>query len=162
MGKPKWIPSAKIRNYLIEKRNKRSKNGRNKIDPNRIIPCFFVPETAKPNFEFLPNCEQLISLAYYTPPKNPDSAKVFRSNFQAGIYTAIKHLQTEWGFNIVAVKLPDDKRVHYGFTKKRELQLNSLLRAESARDAKIKRVTQIKNIIDPKLLERDIKLLCQN
>lgn len=159
MSKPKWMPNAKIKNYLIPKSNNRhSKNGTRKVDPNRVIPCFFIPETGKPNFEFLPNAEQLVTLAYYTFPKNPDSLKVFLRNFQSnGINIAIKHLQNEWGFNIVAVKLPIDKRVHYGFTRKLELQLNSLIRKETARNALIARTQQIEAITDPRALKLESK-----
>jgi hypothetical protein len=144
-------PNAKIKTYLINKKSKKSKNGHRKIDPNRIIPCFFL-ETGKPNFEFLPNCEQLVPLAHYSWPRNPDTAKIFRGNFQKGIFDAIIHLQNEWGFNIVAVRFLEDKRVHYGFTRKLELQLNSLVRKEKARDASITRAKQVEALTDPRAL----------
>jgi hypothetical protein len=145
-------PNAKIKTYLINKKNKKTKSGHRRIDPNRIIPCFFL-ETGKPNFEFLPNCEQLVQLAHYSWPRNSDTARVFRGNFQTGILQAIIHLQNEWGFNIVAVKFLEDKRVHYGFTRKLELQLNSLVRKEKSRDALIKRAQQVEAITDPKALK---------
>lgn len=139
--------------YLIPQGTRGRKRGRCKINPNRIIPIFFDSNTWKPNWEFLPNCEQIIALAGYKLPSHHDSSIVFKAYARTLTNQISNWLRNEYGFNFLSIKMEEDKRVHYGFSRKMEHQKNNLIRAENRMISAIRMAESKEALTDSRVLQ---------
>ena len=93
-------------------------------------------------------------MAGYKWPKNPDIITSYRSRFSVAAHTAINWLRYEFGFgSLVQVRLEEDHRIHVGFTRKLELQMNNLLRFEERENNAHAKKEFIEGMTSPKAID---------
>jgi len=124
--------------------------GSHKIDCNKII-CVFFNEKGKPRWEELFTCDQIMQLVDFVLPRNKNKIYL-RMKFQIQLIKTINWLCEEHGLNMVQIKISDNKRINYGFSKSLQTQASSIDRKIESRNTLIERTKNRKSISNRKAL----------
>lgn len=137
-----------------------SKNyGSHKVDPNKIICCFFN-EDGKPRWEEMFSIEDLMEMTDYVLPKNKNKTYL-RMKFQCYTILAVNHLCETHGLNILQIRMvigqnkkgTDKIRICYGFSKHLQNQADNIDRKIAFRNTQIERTKNRKQIANKNSLK---------